>query len=51
MMLRETPRTVSEIAALVGYSDLPSFREVFRAREGVTPAGFRARERARRSQP
>jgi transcriptional regulator GlxA family with amidase domain len=50
MMLRETPRTVSEIAALVGYADLPSFRDVFKAQEGVTPAAFRASARALRGQ-
>jgi transcriptional regulator GlxA family with amidase domain len=50
MMLRETPRTVSEIANLVGYADLPSFREVFKAQEGVTPAAFRANARALRAQ-
>lgn len=50
MMLRETPRSVSEIAALVGYSDLPSFRDVFKAHEGVTPASFRASARMLRAQ-
>lgn len=41
MMLRDTPRSVAEIAALVGYSDLPTFRSVFLAAEGRTPSAFR----------
>ncbi|MBV9512086.1 MAG: helix-turn-helix domain-containing protein [Caulobacteraceae bacterium] len=49
MMLRETPRSVSNIAALVGYSDLPTFREVFRAHLGQAPANYRMAVRARRT--
>lgn len=47
MMLRETTRTVGEIAALVGYSDIPTFRAVFRVQVGQTPAAFRSLTRAR----
>jgi transcriptional regulator GlxA family with amidase domain len=39
--LRETRRTVAEIAALVGYADLPSFRAAFHAYAGMTPAEYR----------
>jgi len=46
MMLRETRRTVAEIAALVGYSDLPTFRTVFHEHAGLTPAAFRSRAQA-----
>jgi transcriptional regulator GlxA family with amidase domain len=41
MMLRDTRRTVAEIAALVGYSDIPTFRAVFQAHVGRTPSAFR----------
>jgi transcriptional regulator GlxA family with amidase domain len=44
-MLRETGRTVSEVAALVGYADAPTFRAVFRAHVGHTPAEERAQAR------
>ena len=40
--LRETRRSVAEIAAMVGYADLPSFRVAFRAYVGTTPAAYRA---------
>jgi transcriptional regulator GlxA family with amidase domain len=46
MMLSDTTRTVAEIAALVGYSDLPTFRAVFREQVGVTPSAFRLAARA-----
>lgn len=46
--LVETARSVAEVAQLVGYSDIPSFRRVFAARTGMTPAQWRRRERARR---
>jgi len=46
MMLRETRRTVAEIAALVGYSDLPTFRAIFQEHAGLTPAAFRSRAQA-----
>jgi transcriptional regulator GlxA family with amidase domain len=46
MMLRDTPRSVAEIAALVGYSDLPTFRAIFLSVVGQTPAAFRRTSRA-----
>ncbi|MBW8814207.1 MAG: helix-turn-helix domain-containing protein [Caulobacterales bacterium] len=46
MMLRDTTRTVGEIAALVGYSDVPTFRAVFRVQVGQAPAAFRSMARA-----
>jgi transcriptional regulator GlxA family with amidase domain len=47
-MLVETSRSVTEIAQLVGYADIPSFRRIFRAETGQAPAAFRAtRRRAR----
>ena len=47
--LTETERSVVEIAQLVGYSDIPSFRRVFMAQMGFTPGAWRrqARERNR----
>lgn len=47
--LVETGRSVAEVAQLVGYSDIPSFRRVFTAHTGMTPAQWRRRERTRRS--
>lgn len=43
--LVETDRPVAEIAHLVGYSDIPSFRTVFQARMGMTPGQWRRRKR------
>jgi transcriptional regulator GlxA family with amidase domain len=45
-MLTETNRSITEIAQLVGYSDIPSFRRVFVEVVGMTPGAFR-RERRR----
>jgi transcriptional regulator GlxA family with amidase domain len=39
--LRETRRSVAEIAAMLGYSDAPSFRAAFRAYAGMTPSDYR----------
>lgn len=47
-MLAETHRSVAEIAQLVGYSDIASFRRVFLAVTGQTPTAFRAAEHRRR---
>ena len=47
-MLAETSRSVTEIAQLVGYADVPSFRRVFTAATGVSPSAWR---RARRAPP
>jgi transcriptional regulator GlxA family with amidase domain len=46
MMLRDTRRTVAEIAALVGYSDAPTFRAVFQVHVGCTPSAFRLAARS-----
>ena len=48
-MLVETNRSVTEIAQLVGYVDIPSFRRIFQAETGLTPAAFRATKRRWRS--
>lgn len=47
-MLAETSRSVTEIAQLVGYGDVPSFRQVFVRLTGVTPGAWRKRHRAAR---
>ena len=39
--LIETDRSVAEIAQLVGYTDIPSFRRVFAACKGATPGAWR----------
>jgi transcriptional regulator GlxA family with amidase domain len=46
IMLTETRRSVTEIAQLVGYADIPSFRSVFVAATGLTPAAYRRAHRA-----
>src|SRR3546814_80942 len=43
-MLAETRRSVTEIAQLVGYADVPSFRRVFVATTGVSPNAWRSEE-------
>jgi transcriptional regulator GlxA family with amidase domain len=45
--LVETGRSVAEIAQLVGYADIPSFRRVFTRRMGMPPGEWRRRERSR----
>lgn len=45
-MLVKTSRSVAEIAQLVGYADIPSFRRVFQAEMGQAPAAFRATRRS-----
>lgn len=47
-MLAETSRSVTEIAQLVGYADVPSFRQVFVRLTGATPGAWRKRHRAAR---
>lgn len=49
LMLTETNRPISEIAQLVGYSDVPSFRRVFMLATGVSPSNWRRQERMRRT--
>lgn len=46
--LIETRRSVAEIAQLVGYSDIPSFRRVFTRRMGMTPGEWRKAQRKAR---
>ena len=41
----ETDRSVAEIAQLVGYTDIPSFRKIFTARMGSTPGAWRRQAR------
>ncbi|MCK9540803.1 MAG: helix-turn-helix domain-containing protein [Novosphingobium sp.] len=45
--LQETDRSVAEIAQLVGYADIPSFRKVFAARMGMPPGAWRRARRER----
>ena len=47
-MLAETRRSVGEIAQLVGYADVASFRRVFAAATGVSPSAYRRAQRAER---
>lgn len=39
--LRQTGRPIAQIATLVGYDDLKSFREAFRARTGMSASHYR----------
>jgi len=39
--LRQTSRPIAQIATLVGYDDLKSFREAFRARTGMSASRYR----------
>lgn len=39
--LRQTSRPIAQIAMLVGYDDLKSFREAFRARTGMSASRYR----------
>lgn len=41
-LLRVSSHTVTEIAQLVGFSDLPRFDKVFKGRVGVSPSSYRA---------
>lgn len=50
-MLAETDRTVAEIAQLVGYTDIPSFRRIFVAVTGLAPSTYRQRRRPASRQP
>lgn len=49
LMLAETNRSISEIAQLVGYADVPSFRRIFTLETGVSPSAWRRQDKARRS--
>jgi len=49
LMLAETNRSISEIAQLVGYADVPSFRRIFTLATGASPSQWRRRDRDRRS--
>ncbi|MBV1688955.1 helix-turn-helix domain-containing protein [Novosphingobium sp. G106] len=44
-MLLETNRSITEIAQLVGYADVASFRQVFMAKFGMNPSAYRASRR------
>ena len=44
-MLLETNRSIAEIAQLVGYKDIASFRQVFMTIQGMSPGAFRKRAR------
>ena len=50
IQLVETDRPVAEIAQLVGYADVPSFRRIFTDRMGKTPGAYR-RAMRRRGEP
>jgi transcriptional regulator GlxA family with amidase domain len=42
-LLRRSGHSITEIAHLVGFGDLPRFDKVFRRRTGLTPSGYRNR--------
>lgn len=44
--LRETDRPIGQIATIVGYDDLKSFQDAFRAHTGMTPTQYRRENRA-----
>ncbi|MBB4615472.1 GlxA family transcriptional regulator [Novosphingobium taihuense] len=50
-MLVETRRTVSEIAQLVGYRDIASFRDVFAAHAGMSPSTWRRTQQCSQKRP
>ena len=39
-MLKNTAKTIDEIAAAVGYKDTASFRKIFKERMGITPKSY-----------
>jgi len=43
-MLLRTTRPVAQIASLVGYNDVQSFRKVFKQLTGISPGRYRARK-------
>lgn len=49
LMLAETNRPIAEIAQLVGYADVPSFRRIFMLETGVSPSEWRRQDKARRT--
>jgi AraC-like DNA-binding protein len=44
-LLRETDRTITEIAFAVGYNNIPHFNRVFRHEAGVAPSAFRGNKK------
>lgn len=50
IQLVETDRPVSEIAQLVGYADVPSFRRIFIQHIGMTPGAYRRSARRARAE-
>ena len=50
-MFIETNRSVTEIAQLVGYTDVPSFRRIFQEAKGSAPSAYRAAVRAGKRAP
>jgi transcriptional regulator GlxA family with amidase domain len=44
-LLSETALTVTQIAAMTGFSDLAPFSRAFRASTGASPIQYRARQR------
>lgn len=44
-LLARTSRSIGQIAALCGYSDVHTFRKVFREYNGASPSSYRARNR------
>jgi transcriptional regulator GlxA family with amidase domain len=44
--LRDTRRSIAQVATLVGYDDLKSFQQAFRAQIGTTPTNYRSAARA-----
>lgn len=44
-LLARTSRSIGQIATLCGYSDVHTFRKVFRGYNGISPSSYRARNR------
>jgi AraC-like DNA-binding protein len=45
-LLRETDRTITEIAFAVGYNSIPHFNRVFRQETGIAPSAYRGNKKA-----
>jgi AraC family transcriptional regulator len=46
LMVSATTRSIDEIAASVGFTNLSHFRRVFRRHHGLPPSALRSRETA-----
>ena len=48
-LLRDSGRTITEIAQMVGFGDLPRFDKVFRRATGMPPSVYRDRLRGKQA--